>query len=294
MKEQRNKQAATAATVVPTVEPLASALPALARAGRTYVACFGPVARLVLAVYVPLEVALLGCDIVLGVGHGRRGDWLALGVRTLVCGLVAALVAPALIKIFHATRSGTEPPSVQAALAFGLGRMPRSLGCRLQAGSYVLAGTLLLVLPGFVLLVMGLLIDPIVALEPAERAVWARSRALTRGMRLAAGAAFAVLVLAQMLAILALTGLLGRAAGLVTGATVAAAPSQAAGCWLTQGPGTLVSVAATKIIVQGAQQLLGALGVALTYELYLAARSPRRLVEPARVTFWPRALVPKL
>jgi hypothetical protein len=271
-----NPEAAHEVRNAGAAQPITSALPALARAWGTFWRSRAGVARLVVTLYVPLEVALQLIEVALKGASADQSGMLALGARFVAYGVVGALAAPSLIGVYHAERCAGEKLSVRSALSFGAARWVRTLVFRAQSGVYVLGGTLLLVLPGIILMVMGLLVDPVAALEPRTRGVWSRSRSLTKGMRMPAGAAFAFVVIAQTFASLALLIVLNHGVEKITGVQVAAAPSLAGGASVfAQGPTAAVLVAATKIISQFVQQLLGALAVALTFELYLAALAPR-------------------
>lgn len=262
------------------VEPITSAGPALCRAFRTYARSLRSVARLIILLYVPLEVFLIIFSITLKGLPPRQAMWIISGARLFTYTLSSALLAPTLIHIYRDIRSGKDVRSQSAldALSFGRRFWMRSLLYRVQTGIYVLLGTLCLVLPGLLLFVMGMLVDPVVVLEPEERAVWARSRDLTDGIRMTAGASMAVVVALQAIVSLVLMIVLYRMVEAITGVNVAAAASQAQKVMTSPGSVTFWLAAATNFIVQIAQQLLGALNVALTFELYLAARLPRSSV----------------
>ena len=231
------------------VSPINSALPACGRALWTFLRSFRPVTQLVLLVTVPLELLLTLVALLLRTFDSTYLS-LHLPLRLLIYTTVSAFLAPALIHIFHRSKSG-RPCSVGAAIRFAGPLWPRSLFYRLQAIIYIFAGSLALLVPGLLFILFALLVDPVVALEPHERRVFHRSRILSRGMRLQFAAALTIIVIIQLAMSLAL--LSGVAHILPTN------PSWA-----------LITV--SKSIVKVAQQVLGALAVALTFELYLAAR----------------------
>lgn len=141
---------------------------------------------------------------------------------------------------------------------------------------YIFAASLAFLAPGVVFILFALLVDPVVALEPHERRVFHRSRLLGRGQRLQFAAALTIIVIIQLTTSLAL--LSGLAHILPTN------PS-----W------TLMTV--SKSLVTIAQQVLGALAVALSFEMYLAARARTPHSETQPRTFRSRKrsyLTPKL
>lgn len=231
------------------MSPINSALPACGRALWTFLRSFRPVLQLVLFVTVPLELLLTLIALLLRTFDSTH-FWLHQPLRLLLYTTASAFVAPALIHIFHRSKSG-RPCSVGAAIRFAGPLWPRSLFYRLQAITYIFAGTLALLVPGVLFILFALLVDPVVALEPHERRVFHRSRMLGRGLRLQFAAALTIVLIIQLATSLAL--LSGVAHILPANPT-----------W------TLMTV--SKSIITVAQQVLSALAVALTFELYLAAR----------------------
>lgn len=231
------------------VAPINSAFPACGRALCTFLRSFPSVTQLVLLVTVPIELLLTLIALLLRTFDSSR-LWLYLPLRILVYTTVSAFFAPALIHIFHRSKSG-RPSSIGAAIRFAGPLWPRSLFYRVQAITYIFAGSLALLVPGVLFILFALLVDPVVALEPHERHVFHRSRVLGRGMRFQFAAALTLILIIQLVTSLALLSGLAH--------ILPANPS-----WI------LMTV--SKSIVTIAQQVLGALAVALTFELYLAAR----------------------
>lgn len=249
--------------------PMPSAFSSAARAIGAFVRPGPAVAYTIAAVYVPAE--LISQVLMRTATGGGKHVVIAALARAACYAAAGALSAPALVFLFE--REGVGGPrgltAAKEALSSALGVFPRSLCFRTFAFVLTLAGSLLFVVPGVVLLCMSALVDPVVALEPGGQNAWSRSRRLTRGMRSHTLAAGAVLGVACALAALPILVAHNAVAGSAGDTLAAASRTISAGAAPDAMRATLE--AAASIFRQVLTQTLTSLFTALAYVLYRAA-----------------------
>jgi len=147
---------------------------------RTWFANLGTVSKIVLMVFLPLEVIK---NYIYAAG---AQDNLALIIRIemLIEGVFGSLTVPALIyALITVFRTGSAP-SIGESFRWGRRQWARVFGNRWLAGMAMLGGLILLIIPGIVFAVWFVFVDAIVSIEgDKQRHVLKRSRELTKGHR---------------------------------------------------------------------------------------------------------------
>lgn len=240
------------------------------RALRRMARSWREVSILLAVVYVPAEAALQIAALL--AGTTTRAELTLVVLRALVYAAAGALIAPALVyTLDESNGEGGRCPGTVGALRLGGARFVRSLLARIQASALVCAGTVLFVAPGLLLMVMGSLVDPVVALEPDERKAWSRSRRLTAGMRsniIASGAIMIVLDVAIIsIGYAALRAVAGGTSGMSAGGDAQQATAALSPAWarLLASPPAVIFRALLF-------QFIGTTFTALSYEMYRVAR----------------------
>jgi hypothetical protein len=127
-----------------------------------------------------------------------------------VYGLVGALSSPALYHIALERLKTGRSPGLGAAFGYAARQWARVFGCRFVAGLLIMAGTLLLVVPGAVLAVRYSLVTPLAALElDPEVDVLKRSAVLVRGRAWLVFGAYLLVYLGSLLLVLVASAGLG-------------------------------------------------------------------------------------
>lgn len=247
-----------------------AALTMVGRAARVFARSWWQVLCITSLVYAPLELGLQVAASVAGRGGQSSALWL-LAARAAGYAVAGALTAQALVYVFKRAHAGAADAGVREALAFGYENLARAIVYRTMATLLVLAGAVLIVIPGLFILVMSVFVDQVVALEPEEGNPWSRSRELTAGLRttiLAAGAVLAlVYAFSMMNAIVALNALAGGPGGIkAAGAATVLASSEDTGLV------RLLLRPAVEILKQLTMQSAAAVFCSLAYEFYVVAR----------------------
>jgi len=148
---------------------------------RTMFANLGIVSKIVLTVFVPLEL-IKNYFLYSAVAQ----DILPLIIRIdmLLNFVFSSLTVPALIyALISVFRTGSAP-SIIESFRWGLRQWARVFGNRWLAGMAVIGGLILLIIPGIVFAVWFIFVDQIVSIEgDKQRHVLRRSREITRGHR---------------------------------------------------------------------------------------------------------------
>lgn len=148
---------------------------------RTLFTNIGIVSKIVLTVFVPLE--LIKNYFIYSIG---AQDNLAIIIRIemLLESVFSSLTVPALIyALITVFRTGSAP-SIRESFRWGFRQWARVFGNRWLAGMAMLGGLILLIIPGIVFAVWFVFVDAIVSIEGDKQPnVLRRSRKITRGHR---------------------------------------------------------------------------------------------------------------
>ncbi len=147
----------------------------------TFFGNFGSILKIVLAVFLPLELIK---NYWIYAVEMQENAATVFRVDSLLGSVFGALVTPALIfSIVTKLRTGTAPP-IGESFSWGGRQWGRTFGNRLLAGAAMLGGAILFIIPGVVLAIWFVFVDAIVGVEgDRQRHVLARSRILTEGHR---------------------------------------------------------------------------------------------------------------
>lgn len=176
------------------LKPLTGAGAVVGQAWRAFLKEFPTIAILALVVFGPVEAAK---SYYLYATEQQENLFLVLRLDLWIGGIMGALLTPAVIyALMWRFRTGGEP-AIGQALRWGVRMWLRTFGYRVLAGLAILAGLILLIVPGIVVAVLLSLIGPVVAVEGA-----AQSNVLGRSWELArrhGGRIFGACVLAFLL-----------------------------------------------------------------------------------------------